>query len=70
MQWPAEQTFPWLQAVLSVHGGMQVAVPGQTQGIFPADAEGEGPQTMVPPSAWQSLSDLHVMSEEQLPQKL
>ena len=70
MQWPAEQTSPWWQAVLSVHGGMQVAVPGQTQGICPADAEGEGPQTLVPPSAWQSLSDLHRMTVEQMPQKL
>ncbi len=70
MQWPAAQISPWRQAVLSVHGGMQVAVPGQTQGMSPADAEGEGPQTLVPPSAAQSLSDLHVSFEEQLPQKL
>jgi hypothetical protein len=68
MQWPTEQTSPWLQAVLSVHGGMQVSMPGQTQGDF--DTEGEGPQTMVPPSAWQSLSDLHVMTMEQMPQTL
>jgi hypothetical protein len=62
MQWPSEQISPSLQAALLVHGGMHVLSPyGQLQG-------GDGPQTMVPPSAWHALSEVHVVICMQIPQ--
>jgi hypothetical protein len=50
-----------LQAELAVHAGMHALLPyGQVQ-------DRDGPQTMVPPSAWHSLSELHGVIERQTP---
>lgn len=61
MQWPPEQLSPSLQVELSVHAGMHVLLPnGQVQ-------DRDSPQTMVPPSAWHTLSELHGVIRRQTP---